>query len=323
MTDLAYKTVALVVLFLALVLNACDFQKYEPSAPSPTQTASLLDIAERYVSGAIAHPEALCGPFSSYGGFRSNFIHWTPDGSSLIFNEKEPYYPYDGGVIKMASVEGAQHRTIVDANPDYEFKDGFHADLSPDGSTIVYSSCQFALDQRLLAPFELEDIDLYIDTWGPWRHYEIATVDVGGGGPRRLTNNNRVENYPMWSPDGTQIAFLSTEEYHLAENTFSAQVLYTMDEDGSNVRDIASSEKIDAISYLVPSPPVWSLDGQLLAFLAYESTSAKKRKILYVIGADGTDLRRIAEVTGTASWSPDSERLAFPKITGEYYSSCT
>lgn len=106
MTDLAYKTVALVVLFLALVLNACDFQKYEPSAPSPTQTASLLDIAERYVSGAIAHPEALCGPFSSYGGFRSNFIHWTPDGSSLIFNEKEPYYPYDGGVIKMASVEG-------------------------------------------------------------------------------------------------------------------------------------------------------------------------------------------------------------------------
>ena len=125
----------------------------------------------------------------------------------------------------------------------------------------------------------------------------------------------------MWSPDGTQIAFLSTEEYHLAENTFSAQVLYTMDEDGSNVRDIASSEKIDAISYLVPSPPVWSLDGQLLAFLAYESTSAKKRKILYVIGADGTDLRRIAEVTGTASWSPDSERLAFPKITGEYYSS--
>ena len=341
MANLAYMAIALAVLVPALVLSACDFQNYEPSTPLPTPTTTptplptttptpmplptqtafpLIIDMEPY---PYAHPDATCGPFSSDGGIRSHFIYWTPDGSHLIFNPKDPYWPYDGGIIKIASVEGFQDRTIVDANPDYEFKDGFHADLSPDGSTIVYSSCQFVIDQELLAelltPTELKDKGKYIDRWGPLREYEIATIDVDGSVPRRLTNNNRIENYPAWSPDGTQIVFLSTEESRLGSDIFIAHMLYIVNADGSNVREIASTERIDAIRHFAPSPPVWSPDGQWLTFLAYESIPGEE-KILYVIRPDGTDLRRIADVTGPASWSPDSERLVFAKIEGEYSS---
>ena len=345
-TDLAYMATTLVVLALGITLNTYDFQKCEPCATSPTMDEYTEEIDDQDYLHSYSSPQ--CGPYVDANRLRSNFIHWMPDGSSLIFNEKESDFPYDGGIIKIADAERAQHRNIVDANPYYGFgvhsytsgdpyygfKYGFHADLSPDGSTVVYSSCQFTIDEilpdifRMPSVFYLKYIDEYIDMdenhnmWGPppWRHYEIATVDVDGGAPRRLTRNNRIENYPVWSPDGTKIAFLSTEESRFAAYIFRPKVLYTMDEDGSNVRDIASSEKIDAVSYLVPSPPVWSPDGQWLAFLAYESFSHEGRKDLYVIRADGTGLRRIAEVTSPASWSPDSQRLAFAKIEGEYSS---
>lgn len=338
-TNLAYMTTALAVLALGITLNAYDFEECEPCSPSPTMEEFIEEMEERYHLYSYILPQ--CGPHVDVSGLRSNFMHWTPDGSSLIFNEKESDFPIDGGIIKVADVEGSQRRAIVDANPyygfavnpttgenpRYGFKEGFHADLSPDGSTVVYTSCQFIIDEQLADVFSLIYIDEYIDIdenhqmWGPapYRHYEIAAIDVGGGATRRLTNNKRIENYPVWSPDGIQIAFLSTGEFQSAY-TFRPKALYIMNVDGSNVREIASTERIDAIDELAPSPPVWSPDGRWLAFLAYESSSAKAQNVLYVIRADGSGLRRIAEVTSPASWSPDSQRLAFAKIGGEYSS---
>ena len=345
-TNLAYMATALAVLALGITLNAYDFQKCELCAPSPTIAEFIEEMEEQDHLHSYIPP--VCGPYTVGSGFRSSFIHWTLDGSSLIFNEKESVFPIDGGIIRIADVDGSQRRAIVDANPYYGFAvrpltggdprygfgAGFHADLSPDGSTVVYTSCQFTIEEKLIdieklpSIFSLKYIDEYIDMdenhymYGPppYRHYEIAAIDVGGGAPRRLTNNKRIENYPAWSPDGTQIAFLSTKTTGFVSVSFRPKILHIMNVDGSNVREVASTERIDTIDELAPSPPVWSPDGRWLAFLAYESSSAKAKNVLYVIRADGAGLRRIAEVTSPASWSPDSQRLAFAKIDGEYSS---
>ena len=55
--------------------------------------------------------------------------------------------------------------------------------ISPDGSTIAFSY-----------------------------KGDIYTVPVGGGNARQLTSNAAYDAYPVWSPDGQNIAFASTRE---------------------------------------------------------------------------------------------------------------
>ena len=49
-----------------------------------------------------------------------------------------------------------------------------------------------------------------------WRYnlgYDLAAVNVDGSDLQRLTDNLHFENYPVWSPDGTRIAFIAHNDY--------------------------------------------------------------------------------------------------------------
>ena len=67
------------------------------------------------------------------------------------------------------------------------------------------------------------------------------------------------------------------------------------------------------------SGPVWSPQGDLLAYVVYErevdieTRDLITRKVLYSVGADGTGLTRIAEgeTLDSLSWSPDGQWIAF------------
>ena len=56
-----------------------------------------------------------------------------------------------GTAIWIADAAGTQLRMLVDANPRGDFHYGFHADLSPDGLQVVFSTCQFPWDAQSLA----------------------------------------------------------------------------------------------------------------------------------------------------------------------------
>ena len=64
--------------------------------------------------------------------------------------------------------------------------------------------------------------------------------------------------------------------------------------------------------------PVWSPDGSRIAFVAAEDMSDDFD--LWVVGADGTGLRRLTDTEdvweGVPSWSPDGRRLAFSHSVG-------
>ena len=255
------------------------------------------------------HPE-ISGPCYRAGRgrnkslFQEHFLLWAPDGRYLLF---------DGELttVWMANEEGSSVRMLIDANPGTVPVYGTYADVSPDGFQIVYATCDYL-------------------TWRVNPDYEIAKLDLRNGSLKRLTYKSYLDHYPVWSPDGSRIAFVGVPANDF--NDLGAR-LYAMAADGSDLRDlvavvppyvlsqIEAMEKEAAVLDLkgiALFPPVWSPDGEKLAFLVYEGGFFPFRKILFTVRIDGSELTRIAEdVVSVASWSPDGQRLAVAKYSGD------
>ena len=72
-----------------------------------------------------------------------------------------------------------------------------------------------------------------IDQWiafTSWRdgNPEIYRMRADGSEAQRLTNNNARDDYPLWSPDGQSIAYISGEN--------GSENVVVMNTDGSNPR---------------------------------------------------------------------------------------
>jgi Tol biopolymer transport system component/LysM repeat protein len=61
-------------------------------------------------------------------------------------------------------------------------------------------------------------------------NWEVYLLDMAGGAPKRLTNNNAQDGLPTWSPDGKSIAFVS--------NRGGTWAIWVMNADGSNQRKL-------------------------------------------------------------------------------------
>ena len=140
------------------------------------------------------------------------------------------------------------------------------------------------------------------------------TVNINGAATQRLTENIQLDHYPVWSPDGTRIAFIANPYRYFAVTG----ELRTMAADGTDVRLLTPS--LDTLGLF---PPVWSPDGQRIAFLVNEGEPRGSRGTdgtvtldlaLYIVDADGSNLTRIAKTFGMPSWSPDSSEIAFTTV---------
>src|SRR6185503_9170858 len=105
------------------------------------------------------------------------------------------------------------------------------------------------------------------------------------------------DRYPVWSPDGTKIAF--------GRKTFTVNSqIYVMNADGSNPTRITNNSAAD-------SQPSWSPDGTKIAFV---STRDESKGEIYVMNADGSNQTRLTTNTEfelDPAWSPDGTKIAF------------
>ncbi|MFZ5919396.1 MAG: TolB family protein, partial [Chloroflexota bacterium] len=110
------------------------------------------------------------------------------------------------------------------------------------------------------------------------------------------------DSSPDWSPDGSQIAFISDRDDPQSGNCFPncAYQIYVINADGSGEHRLVETE----FSTLHPD---WHPDGTKLSF----DTELNLKGDIYVVDADGSGLQRLIQDGFWADWSPDGAQIVF------------
>jgi hypothetical protein len=95
----------------------------------------------------------------------------------------------------------------------------------------------------------------------------------------RLTNNNAIDAAASWSPDSSQITFLSQRD-NIAE-------IYAMNANGSNQHNLTGSTTDDSAN------PVWSPDGLQIAFTNYSRVPHSNSDEIYLFTISSGNVSRV------------------------------
>ena len=281
------------------------------TTPQPTATPKLVKVDEPRPpkpSSCIANLIRGWGHRSIVPEWGSlGRVTWSPAGDEIVFTAGPGSEAYrrlapaywthevyaigaDGdGLRKLSDMSAGRWKTVMTA-----------FDVSPDGREAVYTVCE------LLNRYESGD---YADDPASYE-FELAVASVHGGAERRLTENDYFEHQPSWSPDGRRIAFVSSGETPRNLHEWERVHLYSMAADGTDVRKLASGP-------LVQHPPRWSPDGARIAYAKFTDRLHRRDPAIYIVGADGGDVRWLTDAVSGPSWSPDGQAIVYAEADGE------
>ena len=133
---------------------------------------------------------------------------------------------------------------------------------------------------------------------------EIYVMSSDGTGQTRLTDYEESDSFPVWSPNGRQIAFDRSVFNRGGDRN---DEIYVMDADGGNPRNLTRHPAFD-------SSPDWSPDGKQIVFSSERDGDLN----IYVMAADGSNIRQLTRLPFATApkWSPDGQQIAFEAMLG-------
>lgn len=135
--------------------------------------------------------------------------------------------------------------------------------------------------------------------FGPTEQQDIWVMNPDGTGAVNLTNTSDVDEFsPVWSPDGSRIAFISNSFTH---------TLSVMNADGSGKTEIVSGA-LD---------PSWGPDGTQIAVM--KERDGLSAAVVIVNLSTLTETVVSEHATMEPVWSPDGSKIAFVDVRPETY----
>jgi len=131
---------------------------------------------------------------------------------------------------------------------------------------------------------------------------EIYLMNPDGSAQTRLTNNDREDMRPVWSPDGRTIAFTQTMIFFEA----TPSEVWVMSADGSGQTKLPLEAGIGMHA-------CWSPDGGKFAYArSADAQGSSRRRGIFVSGAAGTGEAQLTNGPDRRPvWSPDGSRIGF------------
>jgi uncharacterized RDD family membrane protein YckC/tRNA A-37 threonylcarbamoyl transferase component Bud32 len=196
-----------------------------------------------------------------------------PDGKSFLYSRQEPVRGLAEPRYGIHLYDLLNETSVPVLNdPDGDCR---QPSASPDGKKFAY-----VLSSKDRKPSQI------------W----IANID--GSGRKQLTDGDRSNYTPRWSPDGKKIVFESTRDNN--------REIYVMDSDGQNQTNLTRDPAVE-------HSPSWSPDGSQIVYMSRSEGGAAR---IFVMNTDGSNKRSLTEGTTRDSdpvWSPDGQWIAFTR----------
>ena len=215
---------------------------------------------------------------------------WSPDGNRIVFTTNrestgptlsvDPKLVINGYNIEIFVMHAdGSGQTNVSNHPGW---DGYPS-WSPGGDQLVFQTNRDESNGILLG---IVPVDL---------GQEIYLVNADGTNPTNLSNSPENDVYPVWSPDGSKIAFQSFRDGN--------PEIYVMNPDGTGQTRLTTHPESDI-------SPSWSPDGSWITFHSDRDGNMEIYKIM-VSGLSQTRLTNDLEWDWGASWSLDGSKIVF------------
>jgi TolB protein len=149
--------------------------------------------------------------------------------------------------------------------------------ISADGRRIAFS---------ISASADPAEVGQIVVTNADGSHFRVVTHDVGH------------DDYPSFSPDGTQLVYRVGDSNERAHTQRGLRILSLAD------------GRITKLTNGSDDFPTWSSRGDRIAFTGFETGDFE----IYTIRPDGTELRQLTHAHGNDAhqvWSPDGRWIAF------------
>ncbi len=219
-------------------------------------------------------------------------LWFTPDGAHIVYALSES----DGekSSICRVDVATAEQTRVTDAALHHMMR----PTLSPDGQQIVCELCRKGGTNlcRIAA------------NGGEMTHLTHTYHEQTGDPESHIRVGNQS---PCYSPDGTQIAFVSSDYDGQAQHPFQVCVMRA---DGTGITRLTDLPDDCAA-------PVWHPDGKRIAFTAHAELDAcvkrskwRYRLNLHLVDTDGSGSRRLEDsnsVNRIGSFSPDGRHIVY------------
>jgi Tol biopolymer transport system component len=214
---------------------------------------------------------------------------WSADGTRLVFwSQDAPGAPSSLVVI---DADGSAPRTI--ATDDAGRTSFWAPEWSPDGHRVAYSLGDMA--------------------GTPQANERVYVAATDGTGISQVGDLTLLARRPVWSPDGTTLAFEGNREPVGASNPsgveccYPEQGVYVMAADGSDVRRLTKVENEVQFAFFRSE---WSPDGsQIVTTVGGQ---------VWIIASDGSTESALTELPVqdalVSRWSPRGDRIAFVSL---------